>query len=273
MKLLLHACCGPCSLEPLRLLRVANHNVTIFYANSNIAPQDEYLKRLDTLRTWADDVQVEVIEAAYEPEKWEMSAGRIGDRALAQARRRLCEADGQTNTPEISDENVAISVDPQLRMARCRICYRLRLEQTAAFAAANGFDGIATTLAVSPYQYVDVIHEELLRAASRANVSTVFQDWQAYYRETSRKSREAGMYHQNWCGCRISALEAAAEREAHKRARRQEREANRQANAAKREAEEEMRAAKRTKQQAYDKKQAHKRAILKALREQQKNEA
>ena len=31
MKILLHACCGPCSLEPVRLLQEAGHDLTIAY--------------------------------------------------------------------------------------------------------------------------------------------------------------------------------------------------------------------------------------------------
>ena len=50
MRLLLHACCGPCSLEPLRLLLEEGHDITIAYMNSNIHPQEEYLHRRDTLR-------------------------------------------------------------------------------------------------------------------------------------------------------------------------------------------------------------------------------
>ena len=50
MKLLLHACCGPCSLEPTRLLKAAGHDITIYYANSNIHPAEEYEHRLATRR-------------------------------------------------------------------------------------------------------------------------------------------------------------------------------------------------------------------------------
>ena len=53
MKLLLHACCGPCSLEPTRLLKAAGHDITIYYANSNIHPAEEYRHRLATLRAYS----------------------------------------------------------------------------------------------------------------------------------------------------------------------------------------------------------------------------
>ncbi len=101
---------------------------------------------------------------------------------------------------------------PARREARCRACYRLRLEETARVAAERGFEGIGTTLSVSPYQYTQVIREEVERAAAQAGVASVFEDFRPYYDEATRESRELGMYRQNFCGCRISDLEAAAER-------------------------------------------------------------
>ena len=77
MKLLLHACCGPCSLEPTRLLKAAGHDITIYYANSNIHPAEEYEHRLATLRAWAADAGFEVREGPYDPATWEANAGRI----------------------------------------------------------------------------------------------------------------------------------------------------------------------------------------------------
>ena len=148
MKILLHACCGPCSLEPVRLLRAAGHDLTIAYMNSNIAPADEYAHRLSTLRAWAAGEQLDVLEGAYDPAAWETCAGRVG----------------------------AAEGDPARRKARCRACYRLRFEEAAALAAEQGFDALGTTLSVSPYQYTDVIREELERAASAAGVQPLFED-------------------------------------------------------------------------------------------------
>ena len=75
MKLLLHACCGPCSLEPARILRAAGHDLAIYYANSNIAPASEYARRLDTLRAWAGGEGLPVVEGPYAPDAWEATAG------------------------------------------------------------------------------------------------------------------------------------------------------------------------------------------------------
>lgn len=241
MKLLLHACCGPCSLEPVRLLRAAGHDLTIAYMNSNIAPADEYARRLATLRAWAADVSAPVVEGAYDPAAWEACAGRVG----------------------------AAEHDPARRKARCRACYRLRFEEAAALAAEQGFDALGTTLSVSPYQYTRIIREELERACAREGIKACFADYRPFYDEATRRSREGGMYRQNYCGCRFSDAEAAAEREERRAARRAAREAELAAHADKRAAAEAERARTRAEKQAYADKQAKKRAILKALREQQ----
>ena len=312
MKLLLHACCGPCSLEPTRLLKAAGHDITIYYANSNIHPAEDYEHRLATLRAWAADAGFEVLEGPYDPATWEACAGRIGDAAIAEveqtragagvegecAGEREGEIDGtneassnrcktvtDTNhgasapdgaslfasaTGSVAPRAAVLSVDPARREARCRACYRLRLEETAWVAAERGFEGIGTTLSVSPYQYTQVIREEVERAATQAGVAPVFEDFRPYYDEATRESRELGMYRQNFCGCRISDLEAAAERAERKEQRAAAKAAERAAHADERAAEEAARAAHKAERAAYDKKQARKRAILKALREQGK---
>ena len=312
MKLLLHACCGPCSLEPTRLLKAAGHDITIYYANSNIHPAEEYEHRLATLRVWAADAGFEVLEGPYDPATWEACAGRIGDAAIAEVERARtgagshgecagerggeiegpdevssdrCKTVADTNNGDVSPDGVplsassasgaapraaVLSVDPARREARCRACYRIRLEETARVAAERGFEGIGTTLSVSPYQYTQVIREEVERAAAQAGVAPVFKDFRPYYDEATRESRELGMYRQNFCGCRISDLEAAAERAERKEQRAAAKAAERAAHADERAAEEAARAAHKAERAAYDKKQARKRAILKALREQGK---
>lgn len=343
MKLLLHACCGPCSLEPTHLLKAAGHDITIYYANSNIHPAEEYQHRLATLRAWASAEGFDVLEGPYNPASWENVCGRIGDAAIADVERQRtgaaansrlqsvtdaqAEEGGEDNRADLEAASAAtgarsqadvhaaavastcggndsaehasqasladstpagehvnsnapaesaplraavLSVDPARREARCRACYRMRLEETARVAAERGFDGIGTTLSVSPYQYTDVIREEVERAAAGAGVAPVFEDFRPYYDEATRRSRQLGMYRQNFCGCRISDLEAAAERAERKAERAAAKAAERAAHASERAAEQAARARHKAERAAYDQKQARKRAILKALREQGK---
>ena len=144
MKLLLHACCGPCSLEPTRILRAAGHDLTLYYANSNIAPAEEYAHRLGTLRTWAGGEGLPVVEGPYDPAAWEATAGRVGEAALAAA-------DGDV---------LRVATHPALREARCRACYRLRFEEAAALAADDYAAALAALAALRAP--IDAFFEDVL---------------------------------------------------------------------------------------------------------------
>lgn len=266
----------------------------IFYANSNIHPAEEYAHRLATLRAWAEGEEVPVVEGVYDADAWEATVGRVGDAALerfgvvhgpdphAEESGTVPQRGGPrfSSEPTPQQKNAGESGPPlrgappansetaAAREARCRACYRLRFEEAARYAREHGFDTLGTTLSVSPYQYTEVIREELERAAAAEGLTAHFEDYRPFYDEATRRSREGGMYRQNYCGCRFSDAEAAAEREERKAARRAAREAEAAAHAEERAAAEAERARNRAEKQAYADKQAKKRAILKALREQ-----
>lgn len=260
-KTLLHACCGPCSMEPVRLLRSRGIEPHIYYANSNIHPDGEYAHRLDTIAAWAQREDLAFSEGPYRPDLWERTVGAIGDAAMKKH--------GVIAGDVIGDDANEFGHDAEAekaRRARCRACYRLRFEEAAAFAAEHGFSALGTTLSVSPYQYTEIIAEELERACAKAGIQSAFEDYRPYYDEATRRSREEGLYRQNYCGCRFSDQEAEAERAERKRVRAAERERERAAHADKRAAEEERRAERKAERAAYDAKQARKRAVLKQLR-------
>lgn len=255
MKLLLHACCGPCSLEPVRLLQAAGHDITIAYMNSNIAPADEYQHRLSTLLEWARSQGIPVIEGPYEPNRWQKAvrAAWHPDPARLTAD-SADDASGDAETtfntgidpefdPGINPE-FNTGIDPEFDPARdpkfahlysdrdnrCRACYRLRLEELARYAHEHDFDAIGTTLSVSPYQYTSIIKEELERAAAHYDgLTALFEDFRPYYPNATKRSRDLGMYRQNYCGCAYSDKEAAAERAARKAARKKKKEEERRA--------------------------------------------
>jgi len=182
---LLHACCGPCLLEPYDAL-AADAEVVVCYANPNIHPVEEYVRRRDTLLGYAADAGITVIELPYEPARW---------------------VEATSSVPE--------------RPERCRACYRLRIGMVAAEAARLGYDAVATTLSVSPYQDVEAIAEEGTAACAKEGIRFIVTDFRDRYPEATRRSRELGMYRQNYCGCAPSQAEAAAEREARRAARKE----------------------------------------------------
>lgn len=194
--LLLHACCGPCSLEPVKYLREEGFEPTICWTNPNIQPIEEHDKRLKTLLAWADEVaHVPVIVAEDRRDLWEAKAAPAG---LA-------------------------------REARCRACYRVRLEESCRVAKEEGFHYISTTLVVSPYQLFDACHEVLSKLAPKYGLEEVWRDFRPHYPESVTDSRALGMYRQNYCGCRFSAAEAAIERHEARDMRKAEHKANRAA--------------------------------------------
>lgn len=241
MKLLVHACCGPCAIMPTRLLAEQGHSIAVHYANSNIAPHAEYEHRLAELRKYAATQGFEVIEGIYDPAAWEKAVAPIGEAV------------------ERGDEGI-------VREDRCRACYRMRLEEAAAYAAEHGFEGLSTTLAVSPYQLRDVMHEELDRACADAGIAPVFEDFTPYYDEATRISRELGMYRQNYCGCRFSVAEAEATRAAIRKQRALEKEARAAQRAAEVAASADKRQADLEAKRAYEEKQARKRALRNQMR-------
>lgn len=178
MKLLLHACCGPCTIEPARILRAEGHDITVAFVNPNIQPVPEYYKRYEELQKFCLIDGFDVVEFAFEPQAWELKVAPVGtDR-----------------------EN------------RCKLCYRMRFKEVAAYAKEHGFDGISTTLTVSPYQLTDTILYELERAARAQELEFVARDFTPFYQDATHDSREMGLYRQDYCGCRFSAAEAASER-------------------------------------------------------------
>jgi predicted adenine nucleotide alpha hydrolase (AANH) superfamily ATPase len=178
MKLLLHACCGPCLIEPLDEFSAIAGELAIVFTNSNIHPAEEYERRLDTLLIYATSVGATVIELAYDPEAWAEAVGPLADSGAE----------------------------------RCRACYRLRLGEAARYAAENGYNALSTTLTISPYQSAEAIREEGHAAASAAGIEWIDRDFCDSYGDATRRSRELGMYRQNYCGCVLSEVEASEQR-------------------------------------------------------------
>jgi len=173
MRVLLHACCGPCLIVPGEALS-AEHDVCVLYANPNIAPHEEWERRLETLVDHAADVDFQVLLHPYDDSEWASAVQGHED-------------------------------DPP---ARCKRCFEMRMMLTARYAAEEGFDAFATTLTVSPYQDAEAIETAGAAAAKHYDVAYMSTDFRERYREATDRSRDLGMYRQSYCGCKPSVAEA-----------------------------------------------------------------
>lgn len=178
--LALHICCAPCALEPARAFEAEGFVPTLFWANDNVWPAAEHRKRLETAEAWAKEYGYDLIEV-HAAETWE-------DTVAPHAR--------------------AVLKETEQAHVRCRACYKQRLRAVAAAAADAGFCYISTTLAVSPYQLLDVCNDELNVIAHEFGLKPLARDFRPRYEEGKKRSQELGLYRQKYCGCRFSAIEA-----------------------------------------------------------------
>ncbi len=182
--LLLHACCAPCSSYVLEYL-CDHFDLTLFFYNPNIDPEEEYRFRAKELCRLVADMglseRVRVINAPYHPEEFERIAKGLE-----------AEAEGG---------------------GRCQRCYRLRLARSAKEAKDGGFDYVTTTLSISPYknaEWLNTIGEE---EANAHGVRYLFSDFKKKngYKRSCELSAEYGLYRQDYCGC-IYSKRAAEQR-------------------------------------------------------------
>jgi predicted adenine nucleotide alpha hydrolase (AANH) superfamily ATPase len=196
--LLLHICCGPCSTVPLGLLTERKVSFSALFYNPNIQPFEEYERRRATFCDFAGSLGVDVRVGPYDTERWE--------RAIARHAGVFPLVEGHSDFAAMREK----------RIARCRACYACRFAWLATSAREDGFSAIGTTLSISPWQFIDIMEPELVAAANREGLASAFHDFREQYPESVRRSRELGMYRQNYCGCHYSQAEAALERAARK---------------------------------------------------------
>ena len=173
-KLLLHACCAPCSSAVLE--RIASYfEITIFYYNPNITEDAEYQKRIEEIKRLIKSIHpkypVSLIEGRYEPDKFnEMARG--------------------------------LEQEPE-RGKRCYKCYELRLEETAKIAEELNFPLFCTTLTLSPHKNAIWINEIGENLDKKYQATYLYSDFKKKngYKRSIELSKEYNLYRQDYCGC------------------------------------------------------------------------
>lgn len=185
-RLLLHACCAPCSSAVLEYLS-QYFAITLLYYNPNIAPLEEYQKREAELRRLVSQMKfthpVALLPCQYDGQ------------AFVQAAR------GLEGEPEGGK--------------RCEVCFRLRLRYAAQEAARLRFDYYTTTLSISPMKNAPLLNqlgEEIGREFGVAHLPSDFKKKDGYKRSV-QLSKEYDLYRQDYCGCAFSKAQRQREKE------------------------------------------------------------
>lgn len=180
-RLLLHACCAPCSLAIVECLLQNGIRPTLFFYNPNIFPEEEYLHRKEEIIRYAELQGIDCVDADYDHQQW------------------LEDVCGLENEPE--------------RGVRCLRCFYLRLKRSAEYAHEHGFSVVATTLATSRWKSLEQVSQ-----AGRLAVEP-FEDlvfWGENWRKGGLQQRRSELlqryqfYNQNYCGCEFSRRDVMA---------------------------------------------------------------
>jgi len=170
MKILLHICCAPCAIYPVRILRKDMTVMGYFYPH-NIHPYAECIKRKDTLVQYAEGIGLPVIfENGYDLE------GFLRNVAFREA-------------------------------DRCEYCYHARLKATALIARRGKFDCFTTTLLYSKFQKHDRIKLLGQSIGKSVGIPFYYEDFRTGWKEGVAESKALGMYRQQYCGCIYSEKE------------------------------------------------------------------
>ena len=176
-KLLLHACCAPCSSYVIEYL--SNYfNITILFYNPNIDTEEEFNKRFNELERFINEFKtkypVKLVNLGYLKEEYDNIAKGLED-------------------------------EPE-RGARCLKCYELRLRKSFSYAKDNNFDYVTTTLTLSPLKNSQIINEIGKKLESEYQFPYLYSDFKKRegYKRSIVLSHEYNLYRQDYCGCRFS---------------------------------------------------------------------
>ncbi|MDD4202514.1 MAG: epoxyqueuosine reductase QueH, partial [Candidatus Omnitrophica bacterium] len=172
----LHTCCAPCAIYPSECANNDGYsNITLFYYNPNIHPEDEFYRRKEQIEELLDKgpkLRMDRIYIGYDPKEY---------------------------FQEVKEYD-----DPK---KRCFQCWQMRIKKTAQFARDNGFDSFTTTLLVSPYQDQEILKQIGEELSKEVGIDFYCRDFMEGFKKAHKKAHEIGLYCQNYCGCIFSIVE------------------------------------------------------------------
>ena len=178
-KLLLHACCAPCSSYPIEYL--SNYfEITVLFYNPNIDREEEFNKRFNELERFIKEFKT----------KYPVHLVNLG----------YLKSDYESITKGLENE-------PE-RGKRCLKCYELRLRKSFSYAKENNYDYITTTLTLSPYKNSNIINEIGKELESIYDFPYLYSDFKKRdgYKRSIVLSHQYNLYRQDYCGCKFSKI-------------------------------------------------------------------
>jgi len=171
MNILLHICCGPCSIYPLAQLRAQGIEVQGYFYNPNIHPYREFKQRIQSVQQLAETTHFEVdIETEY---------------GLTEYLRKVVFHETK----------------------RCPLCYAMRLEPVAKKAKEEGYDAFSTTLLYSKHQDHECIRKIGTALSRKYQIDFYYQDFRKGWQQGIDQAIEMKLYRQAYCGCIYSEQE------------------------------------------------------------------
>ena len=172
MNVLLHTCCAPCATHCILVLQELGHDVTMFYSNTNIAPRDEFLKRLDAVHALSDRLKIPVLLDEPDHDEW---LDRV--------------AKGFEQEPE--------------KGRRCERCFNYSLSRTHETMLTRGFDRFTTSLTVSPHKHSPTLFSVGHALDTERFLAIDFKK-NGGFQHSRQLAAVFGLYLQNYCGCEFS---------------------------------------------------------------------
>lgn len=177
MKILLHICCGPCATLAIERLKGKGFEITGFFYNPNIYPEEEYNIRKANAEIVTKKHKIEIIPSIYSEKEWHKAIK------------------GKEYEKEGGE--------------RCKLCIKLRLKKTGEQAKGDGFDMFGTTLSVGPNKDSHMIALYGASIQEELNLPFYLEDFKKHagFQRSVILSKEMGLYRQRYCGCLYSLRE------------------------------------------------------------------
>ena len=219
-KVLVHACCAPCSGAILEWLVGQGVRPTVFFSNANIYPLAEYELRRGELLRYAAQLGQKASGSNQEAACSTQEAS--GSNQEAASSRQEASDGGQgpgSQEPrglvvidDVYDHEAwrcavrGLECEPE-RGQRCLQCFRFRLERAARYAHEHGFNVLTTTLASSRWKDLEQVDAAGSYACSLfPGLRWWGRNWRKGGLQERRSAiiREQNFYNQTWCGCEFS---------------------------------------------------------------------